>query len=44
LGQRVDVPEAFSSGETIPRSLNRLKPLTVDKAKTPGRHTDGDGL
>jgi integrase len=28
----------------MPRTLNRLKPLTVDKAKTPGRHADGGGL
>jgi len=28
----------------MPRTLNRLKPLAVDKAKTPGRHADGGGL
>lgn len=27
----------------MPR-INRLKPLAVDKAKTPGRHADGGGL
>src|SRR5215470_835793 len=26
------------------RTLNRLKPLAVDKAKTPGRYADGGGL
>lgn len=26
------------------RTLNRLKPLAVEKAKTPGRHADGGGL
>ncbi len=26
------------------RTLNRLKPLAVDKAKKPGRHADGGGL
>src|SRR5436190_19862278 len=26
------------------RTLNRLKPLAVDKAKTPGRYSDGGGL
>src|SRR5215475_14681746 len=26
------------------RTLNRLKPLAVDKAKIPGRHADGGGL
>src|SRR5262245_50956002 len=26
------------------RTLNRLKPLAVDKAKTPGRYADGVGL
>ena len=26
------------------RTLNRLKPLAVDKAKTLGRHADGGGL
>lgn len=31
-------------GESMPRTLNRLKPLTVDKTKTPGRHADGGGL
>lgn len=28
----------------MPRTLNRLKPLAVEKAKTPGRHADGGGL
>jgi len=28
----------------MPRTLNRLKPLAVDKAKTPGRYADGGGL
>src|SRR5712672_766579 len=28
----------------MPRTLNRLKPLTVDKAKIPGRYADGGGL
>ena len=28
----------------MPRTLHRLKPLTVDKAKTPGRYADGGGL
>jgi integrase len=28
----------------MPRTLNRLKPLAVDKAKNPGRHADGGGL
>jgi hypothetical protein len=27
----------------MPR-INRLKPLAVDKAKTPGRYADGGGL
>ena len=26
------------------RTIHRLKPLAVDKAKTPGRHADGGGL
>ena len=26
------------------RTLNRLKPLAVEKAKTPGRYADGGGL
>ena len=26
------------------RTINRLKPLTVDKAKPPGRYGDGGGL
>jgi len=26
------------------RTLNRLKPLAVDKTKSPGRYTDGGGL
>lgn len=26
------------------RTLNRLKPLAVERAKTPGRHADGGGL
>ena len=26
------------------RTLNRLKPPAVDKAKTPGRYSDGGGL
>src|SRR5690349_13524133 len=29
---------------TMPRTLNRLKPLAVERAKTPGRHADGGGL
>ena len=33
-----------SSVETMPRTLNRLKPLAVDKAKTQGRYADGGGL
>jgi len=28
----------------MPRTLNRLKPLAVDKAKTAGRYADGGGL
>lgn len=28
----------------MPRTLNRLKPLAVEKAKTPGRRSDGGGL
>jgi hypothetical protein len=28
----------------MPRTLNRLKPLTVEKAKMPGRYSDGGGL
>jgi hypothetical protein len=28
----------------MPRTLNRLKPLAVEKAKTLGRHADGGGL
>jgi integrase len=28
----------------MPRTLNRLKPLAVERAKTPGRHSDGGGL
>jgi integrase len=28
----------------MPRTLNRLKPLAVERAKTPGRHADGGGL
>ncbi len=28
----------------MPRTLNSLKPLTVEKTKTPGRHSDGGGL
>jgi Arm domain-containing DNA-binding protein/integrase-like protein len=28
----------------MPRTLHRLKPLAVDKAKTPGRYADGGGL
>ena len=28
----------------MPRTLNRLKPLAVDKAKRPGRYADGGGL
>jgi integrase len=28
----------------MPRTLNRLKPLAVDKAKIPGRYADGGGL
>ena len=28
----------------MPRTLNRLKPLTVEKTKTVGRHADGGGL
>src|SRR5258708_35782328 len=28
----------------MPRTLNRLKPLTVDKAKIPGRYAGGGGL
>jgi integrase len=28
----------------MPRTLNRLKPLAVDKAKSPGRYADGGGL
>jgi integrase len=28
----------------MPRTLNRLKPLTVERAKTPGRYADGGGL
>jgi hypothetical protein len=33
-----------SHGESMSRTLNRLKPLAVDKAKTPGRYADGGGL
>ena len=33
-----------STGETMPRTLNRLRPLAVDKAKNPGRYADGGGL
>src|SRR5262249_5571505 len=28
----------------MPRTLSRLKPLAVEKAKTPGRYADGGGL
>ena len=28
----------------MPRTLNRLKPLAVEKMKTPGRYSDGGGL
>jgi integrase len=28
----------------MPRTLNRLKPLAVEKAKMPGRYSDGGGL
>src|SRR5258708_11688587 len=28
----------------MPRTLKRLKPLAVDKAKIPGRYADGGGL
>ena len=28
----------------MPRTLNRLKPLAVDKVKIPGRYADGGGL
>lgn len=28
----------------MPRTLNRLKPLAVDKAKNHGRYADGGGL
>lgn len=28
----------------MPRTLNRLKPLAVDKTKNPGRYADGGGL
>jgi hypothetical protein len=28
----------------MPRTLNRLKALTVEKTKTPGRYADGGGL
>jgi hypothetical protein len=31
-------------GEIMSRTLNRLKPLAVDKAKTPRRYADGGGL
>jgi hypothetical protein len=27
----------------MPRTLKRLKPLAVERAKTPGRHSDGGG-
>jgi hypothetical protein len=28
----------------MPRTLNRLKPLTVERTKTSGRYADGGGL
>lgn len=28
----------------MPRTLNRLKPLAVERTKTPGRYADGGGL
>ena len=28
----------------MPRSLNRLKPLAVERIKAPGRYADGGGL
>jgi hypothetical protein len=28
----------------MPRTLHHLKPLTVEKAKTPGRYSHGGGL
>ena len=28
----------------MPRTLNRLKALAVDKAKSPGRYAEGGGL
>jgi hypothetical protein len=28
----------------MPRTLNRLKPLAVERRRTPGGHADGGGL
>ena len=28
----------------MPRTLNRLKPLSVERTKAPGRYADGGGL
>ena len=34
----------LSHRDSMSRTINRLKPLAVDKAKNPGRYADGGGL